>query len=75
MSKLKRTVARVRADEAIEFRLIFLVCFTVFLVAALVARCLPRHWRPYPPGPRGSRSIIDEAKTAANECVPFAFMA
>ena len=62
-----------RSDE-MEFRLIFIVSFVFFLIAAAVTRCLPRKWSLVPPGPDGRRSIIREAKMAADSAVPFAFM-
>jgi hypothetical protein len=64
-------LTRHRKNEAREFRLIFAVCFAVFLVAALVARLLAP-FGARAAGPR--RSIIDEARTAAQTSLPFAFM-
>ena len=66
--------ARARKEEAIEFRLIFMVSFAIFLLVATFARLLPRDWRPYPAGPEGYASVFDEARSAANTFVPFAFM-
>jgi uncharacterized MAPEG superfamily protein len=59
------------AGEAVESRLIFALTFPVFLAAVLVSR-LASAGR----GPRvGSRrSILAEARAAANTCIPFAFM-
>jgi hypothetical protein len=61
--------ARIRAREAKEFRLIFLVTFPIFLAAGLVTRAL---------SPRRSniqhKSVFAEARAAANTCIPFAFM-
>lgn len=61
-------------DETIDFRLIFTAIFLVFLVVTTVARLLPRQWRldRGAAGPR--RSIIGEARAAANTFAPFAFM-
>lgn len=77
MADLYRPVcspSRVRKEDTVEYRLIFMVSFVIFLVAALVARVLPRQWRPYPSGSSPYGSIFDEAKSAANTFVPFAFM-
>ena len=63
-----------RKPDEIEFRLIFMVSFVFFLIAAALTRCLPRKWRLIPPGPDGKRSIIREAKIAAGSTIPFAFM-
>lgn len=66
--------SRARREEAIEFRLILLASFAIFLVAALVTRVLPGGWRPLLPGSEGQLSIIGEAKAAAHTFAPFAFM-
>ena len=74
MSRSHAQLLRLRKEEAIEFRLFYAVSFTVFLLAATIARCLPREWRPYPLGQEDHKSIFGEARAAANEIVPFAFM-
>ncbi len=56
----------------LEFRLIFTATFLVFLAAAVVARCLPWRWLPFTQD--RPRSLIDEARAAANTFIPFAFM-
>ena len=73
MTRTSAQALRLRKEEAVEFRLFYAVSFGIFLVAAMLARILPREWRPYPLG-RAGRSILGEARTAANEIVPFAFM-
>jgi hypothetical protein len=61
--------------EVKQFRRLYMASFAIFLVFALVARLLPRHWRlALQLGPVGSRSILNEAHVAANTYVPFAFM-
>lgn len=64
LSKFKRT-------ESVEFRLIFAAAFAVFLIAATVERMLPLGWLK-----RGQsrKSIIEQAKEAANTCAAYAFM-
>lgn len=59
------------AGEAIESRLIFALTFPVFLAAVLVARLAPAARRS---GVGSRRSILAEARAAANTCIPFAFM-
>ncbi len=61
--------AHIRAREAKEFRLMFLVTFPLFLVLGLVGRAVSTR------GDASKRkSIIAEARAAANTCIPFAFM-
>jgi light-harvesting complex 1 beta chain len=68
------SATRVKKQESYEFRLIFVVSFMIFLVAATVGRLLPTQWRAYAPGPSGYKSIIGEARAAANTFVPIVFM-
>ncbi|MBZ8132205.1 hypothetical protein [Afifella sp. IM 167] len=70
----KSNVALLRSKEERDFRLIYWVSFSFFLVVCVFARLLPPQWRPFPPGPNGRRSVIDEARAAANTTIPFAFM-
>lgn len=60
--------------QATEFHLIFATCFVVFLMIAVIARLLPKQWRPWPKL-EGYTSIIAEAKMAVHTFIPFAFMA
>jgi hypothetical protein len=58
--------------ETIEFRVLFGVCFVIFLMAAIVARIL-HPWRLV--AKAGDRkSVVGEARSAAHTCIPFAFM-
>lgn len=61
--------ARIRAREATEFRFMFLATFPLFLAAGVVTRAVS--WRR---GSSARKSVIAEARTAANTCIPFAFM-
>ncbi len=63
--------SRDRRGEQLEYRLIVAMTFPVFLAVAIVKSIL-RIGRPAS-GPR--RSLIEEARTAANTTIPFAFMA
>jgi light-harvesting complex 1 beta chain len=74
MQQASASLSRLRKEEATEFRLVFMASFVIFLLIGLVARILPWRWRPFPPGPEGYRSIVGEAKAAANMFVPLAFM-
>lgn len=68
------SMSRARQAELWQFRLIFMMAFFIFLVVAIIARLLPRQWRPGSAGELSHKSIIDEAKAAASTVVPFAFM-
>jgi hypothetical protein len=61
-----------RRQEALEYRLVYLAGFVVFLAAAVVARLLPAGQRRRSPG--RDRSIVGEARAAADTFIPFAFM-
>lgn len=56
------------ALETLQFRLILVVCFGVFLLAALVERLLPWSWRRRKPSP------IAQAWRSAHTCTAYAFM-
>jgi hypothetical protein len=60
--------------EAIQFRLIYTMCFGLFLAAAVTRRLLTWTWFARPQGsPR--RSVIEQARNAAGICATYAFMA
>ena len=61
--------ARIRAREAKEFRLMFIATFPLFLAAGLVTRAVSSRRKS-----NKRKSIIAEARAAANTCIPFAFM-
>lgn len=56
------------ASETLQFRMIFAVCFAVFLFAALLERLLPWTWG------RGKTSPISRAWQSARTCTTYAFM-
>lgn len=60
--------------DGLEYRLIYVVCFTLCFVAACISRLLPRRYRSEADHPLGTKSIYGEAKLAASNSVPFAFM-
>ncbi len=68
------SLSRFRREEQIEARLYYALSFAVFLVAAIVSRLLPRHWRSLALRPGGRRSIVGEARVAAGTCTAYAFM-
>ena len=65
---------RGRKGETLEFHLIYAICFGLCLVAACASRLAP--WRLWSSAPDGEshKSIFMEAKLAASNSVPFAFM-
>ncbi len=68
------SLSRLKKREAVEFRLLFLLTFPVFLAAAVLSRIIPGQRRSRAGGGHTGRSVIAEAKAAANTCIPFAFM-
>jgi NaMN:DMB phosphoribosyltransferase len=60
-----------RRQEALEYRLVYLAGFAVFLAVAVATRLLPGRQR-HPQ--RRRRSIVGEARAAADTFIPFAFM-
>jgi hypothetical protein len=65
---------RSRKGESGEFRLIFVLTFTIFLVVAMVERVLPSSWRSHSFKVDAGKSVFGEARSAARTFVPFAFM-
>jgi hypothetical protein len=60
--------------EERQFRRIFQISVVVFVALGAIARMLPRDLRPWRSARPGRRSLIAEAKAAANRFIPFAFM-
>jgi hypothetical protein len=63
-----------RRSDAIEYRAIYAVAFAFFLLAAAAHRLIPVRWRPNLDPSGKSRTVIAEARSAASNSVPFAFM-
>jgi hypothetical protein len=62
-----------RRRGGVEFGLLYMLAFTIFLVAAVVTRILRIiTWRRSPDTPR--RSIFREAREATGATIPYAFM-
>lgn len=64
-------VAELRERDRLEFTLLLWAMFLICLPIALFSRVLPRAMRPF--RSRG-KSVIGEAREAANTIAPFAFM-
>jgi hypothetical protein len=65
---------RERQQEALEYRLVYLAGFAVFLAVAVATRLLPGRQRQRHPQQARRRSIVGEARAAADTFIPFAFM-
>ncbi|RIA56742.1 hypothetical protein [Dichotomicrobium thermohalophilum] len=64
-----------RRQEARESRLLYWLCFAVFLVIVVFARLLPGRHRESGNGLAGvRRSVFAEARASAGTLIPFAFM-
>ena len=50
---------------------LFAVAFMVLLPVAMVAAMTGWRWQPWPPGARGYRSFVHEAKIAASTATSF----
>lgn len=72
-ARAERTRIKMRDIEAREFAFARGALFTVFLPVAAVSRLLPRASRPLPGVAGQHRSVIAEARAAANEITPFLF--
>ena len=57
--------------EAWSYKLVFSVCFIVFLTAMTIESIVPRRWR-WMAGYRGAGSIWSDAKEAAGSCTAIA---
>ena len=69
-----RSLARYRRTETIEFRIIFWAAFSAFFVAALLERALPTHWLHRADSDQARRSVVAQARHAANTCAAYALM-
>ncbi len=65
-------VAQARREERSSYKRIWALVFCIFLLVSLMARFLPRDWRPSEFGHSG-RSILADARAAANQTVPYIF--
>jgi len=78
VAHLERAALAERSDgkkRGIEYRLIFLITFGIFLIAALVELLLPWRWfAPRRAGEERAGSIFAQAKESAGRCTAYAFM-
>lgn len=67
---------RIKLDprDRLDYRLIYSVSFSIFLLSAVMQRLLPRHLRSFPCDPSTPRGPIAEAHLATRTIMPFAFM-
>lgn len=70
--KARSSSPRPRRGEEGQYRFLMAVSFAVFLIGALLARLVPARWRKSQG--REQRSVIAEARAAAQTTIPFAFM-
>lgn len=72
---LRETTTHVRRDarESLEYRLIFGVCFIVFLLAGVVERLVPWGWHVPTRDTRPPQSLLQQAWGAAGTCTAYAF--
>ena len=54
-----------KREDLQNCRLIEAICFAVFLPVAMLASIGGWRWHPWPPGPEGYGSVIDEARSMA----------
>jgi hypothetical protein len=67
-------MARVRKEERSSYKRVWFFVFCIFLFVSAFARFLPRAWRPSEFGQNG-RSVFADARVAADQTVPYIFMA
>lgn len=56
-----------------EFRFVMLVCFTFFLIAAVIGRLLPRAWRRAVENGQKRHNVFAEAWSSAHTFIPFVY--
>jgi hypothetical protein len=61
----------IRQRDRLEYSVLLWALAGLFLVVAVVGRLMPKAWRPFP---NSGKSVIGEAREAANTLAPFAFM-
>ena len=67
-------VHQVNPGKSIEYRVLYVLIFMVCLAITGLCRLLPRNRHPWMcAGDDGSRSLWNEARTAADSTVPYVF--
>jgi hypothetical protein len=64
---------RARSGPTLEYRLLYALGFSIFLVIAVVRRILPLD-RLFRGAPRPQRGIVREARETTSATIPYAFM-
>ena len=70
----RRSLSKFKRAESLEFRLIFMAAFVVFLFTATVERLLPIRKLLHGTDVSAHQSLFEQAKAAANTCAAYAFM-
>ncbi len=63
-----------KRSKSVEFRLIFSAAFAFFLFATIVERALPHKWPIRANGDEVRKSVVQQAKEAAEISTAYAFM-
>ena len=71
-SRPPRAPARRHRTDAIEYRVIFSICFAVLLGVGVAERLLPRDWR-FVSTDQGPASLLSEVTAAAHRTTAIAF--
>ena len=67
-------LARRGQPDIIQFRLLYVICFSLFLVAAVLQRLAPWTWFAKR-AKEGHLSVLEQARNAAGICATYAFVA
>lgn len=59
--------------EGLQFRLLYAICFCLFLIAAAIQRVLPWRWLGRA-GATAHHSVFTQARNAAGICATYVFM-
>lgn len=59
--------------SATDHRILYAICFVVFLLAAVLSRLWPGYWLQAATHPR-RKSVLAEAREATCATIPYAFM-
>lgn len=70
---MQMTAARRSAGEGFQYRLLYAICFSIFLIAAAVRKALPWRWFRRAGGTM-RQSIFAQARNAASICATYVFM-
>ena len=72
----QHTLARgLKSNEVWSCRLLWLVCFSLMLPVAMVARLSGWRWQPWPAGANGYRSVFHEARHVSTSLAGSVFSA